>query len=78
MFVFYFLNVNKLLNYNDMKDFITKEKFEQYMNVQNEGKYNMLTESVEASKAANLTLEEYKEIIRDYSRYYDKFIGFNF
>ena len=61
-----------------MKEIITKEKFQKYMNVQNEGKYNMLTESVEASKAANLTLEEYKEIIRNYSDYYDKFIDFTF
>lgn len=59
-----------------MKEVITKEKFAKYMKVQKEGKYNMLTEGIDAANEAGLTFEEYKEIIRNYSNYYDEYSDF--
>ena len=54
---------------------ITKEQFLRYYKVQNDGKYDMITESNEAMVAANLTKEDYHRIQMNYSNYYDEYIN---
>jgi hypothetical protein len=45
---------------------VTKEKFESYVNVQEEGLYNMLSQH--AQEAAGLTKEEHLYIISNYGK----------
>lgn len=40
-----------------------------YEKVRREGRYNMITDIVSASKEAGLSLEEYKDVIRNYDEY---------
>lgn len=51
-----------------------KEKFERYEAVRVSGKYNMITECVAAAKEAGLTIEEYKDVIKNYSQYQAEYI----
>lgn len=53
---------------------ITKEHFLRYVKVQKSGKYNMITEWVDACNKANLTKEQYFEIIKNYSDLKEKYI----
>ena len=43
--------------------------YEKYLKVQKEGKYNMFTEATKAAKAAKLKIDEYMDILRNYSKY---------
>ena len=52
---------------------ITKEKFDRYVKVQRQGDYNMLTQSDLARGMANLTKEEYFDIINNYRKYQSQF-----
>lgn len=40
-----------------------------YEKVRRSGKYNMITDVVRASREAGLSLEEYKDVIRNYVEY---------
>ena len=51
-----------------------KEKFLRYRKVQMSGKYNMITEAKKAMKEANLTYDEYLDIIKNYSEYSKKYL----
>jgi len=50
---------------------ITKEQFLAYCKVQRSGKYNMMTQAVEASRAANLPYDIYMDIIWNYTTLYN-------
>lgn len=52
---------------------ITKEKFDRYVKVQRQGDYNMLTQADLARGMANLTKEEYYDIINNYLKYQKQF-----
>lgn len=54
---------------------ITKEDFLRYVKVQTEGRYNMIMDANEAMLAAGLSSNQYWDIIRNYSTYYNEFIG---
>lgn len=45
------------------------ENFKKYLRVQTEGNYNMITEARAAAMDAGLTMEEYKDVIHNYSTY---------
>lgn len=53
--------------------YITKEQFNQYLNVQRLGLFNMLTE--QARDMTNLTKEEFKYIIKHYTYLKDLYIN---
>lgn len=53
---------------------ITKEKFESYRRVQCSGMYNMVMQAREAMVAAGLNNEDYWDIIKNYNKYYEKFM----
>jgi len=53
---------------------ITKEKFLAYYKVQMSGKYNMIMEATAAMNDAGLNMEEYFNIINNYSKYYNKYV----
>jgi len=52
---------------------ITKDKFDRYVKVQRQGDYNMLTQANLARGMANLTKEEYYDIINNYAKYQKQF-----
>jgi len=52
---------------------ITKDKFDRYVKVQRQGDYNMLTQADLARGMANLTKEEYYDIINNYAKYQKQF-----
>ena len=54
---------------------ITKEKFESYRRVQYSGMYNMIMQAREAMVAAGLNKEDYWDIIKNYNKYYEKFMN---
>ena len=54
---------------------ITKEKFESYCRVQCSGMYNMVMQAREAMVAAGLNNEDYWDIIKNYNKYYEKFMN---
>ena len=45
------------------------ENFKKYLRIQTQGNYNMITEARAAAIDAGLTMEEYKDIIHNYSDY---------
>lgn len=49
------------------------EMYKRYEKVRLSGKFNMITESAPAMKAADLTQDEYLTVIHDYSEYRDKY-----
>ena len=51
---------------------ITEDKFRKYVEVQIEGKYNMLTN--DAMLATGLSKNDYIEIIQNFVKYYYKFL----
>ena len=53
--------------------YITKEQFNQYLNVQRLGYFNMLSE--QALDMTNLTKEEFKYIIKHYTYLKDLYIN---
>lgn len=53
---------------------INKERFLRYEKVRLSGKYNMITDANNARVKAGLTLEEYFEIIKNYSTYRKKYM----
>ena len=53
---------------------ITKEKFLAYYRVQMGGRYNMIMEATSAMTEAGLTKEEYFDIIKNYGKYYNKYV----
>lgn len=52
---------------------ITKEKFERFVRVQVEGRYNMYTEAMLAGQAAGLNHEDYYEVIDNYKDLMQKY-----
>ena len=52
---------------------ITKDQFLAYEKVRQSGKYNMVMEAAGAKQYAELTWDEYWEIIKDYSELKKKF-----
>ena len=50
-------------------NYYNSDKFKRYLKVQQSGQYNMITEATQAANSAGLTLEEYKDIIRNYNMY---------
>jgi len=52
---------------------ITKEKFDRYESVRESGRYNMIMEAIHAMAAANLTRDEYLEILKNHAQYREKF-----
>lgn len=52
---------------------ITKEKFDRYESVREGGQYNMIMDAVHAMAAANLTREEYLEVLKNHAQYREKF-----
>ena len=57
----------------DNEETITKEQFLRYVRIQKGGKYNMLTEWVDACREADLTEEQYFKIIKKYSDLKEKY-----
>lgn len=57
----------------DSEKTITKEQFLRYVKIQKGGKYNMLTEWVDACREADLTEEQYFKIIKNYSDLKEKY-----
>ena len=55
------------------KDDITKEMFDSYRRVQMGGKYNMIMDAEKARRDANLGMDEYMMIIKNYSEFSKKF-----
>jgi hypothetical protein len=53
---------------------ITKEKFLRYETVRKSGQYNMIMEANYAMNEANLTKEEYFDIIKNYGDYSKKYL----
>lgn len=53
---------------------VTKEQFMKYYTEQNSGKYNMITEAKKVMDKTKLTEEQYKDIIWNYSDYYNMYI----
>ena len=53
---------------------ITKEKFESYRRVQYSVIYNMVMQARESMVAAGLNKEDYWDIIKNYNKYYEKFM----
>lgn len=47
--------------------------FKQYLKVQKEGKYNMITEGELARRSANLTREQYIFVIDNYKELYTQY-----
>lgn len=54
---------------------ISKEKFMQFHSVHLEGKYDMITDSIEAMNIAGLLEDEYFNIIRNYNSLSNKYLG---
>lgn len=52
---------------------ITKEKFDRYELVRESGRYNMIMDAIHAMAAANLTRDEYMEILKNHAQYREKF-----
>lgn len=50
-----------------------KEKFERYEKVRRGGRFNMITESSRAAKAAGLSEDDYWEVISNYSELKEKY-----
>ena len=44
----------------------TKEEYEAFDKVRRSGKYNMITEAIEASNEANLSIDLYKLVLLNY------------
>ena len=53
---------------------ITKEQFMAYIKVQRSGKYNMMIQSVDAAKEANLPHDIYMDILWNYTSLYNRFM----
>lgn len=49
------------------------EMYKRYEQVRLGGKYNMITEAVDAMKEAGLTQDEYLTVIHNYSEFRDKY-----
>jgi len=45
---------------------VTKELFSKYVEIQREGKYNMIMDGVEVIALLGCTVDEYKEILKNY------------
>lgn len=45
------------------------EIYDRYVAVQNSGKFNMITDAVDAAKAAGLSLEDYRAVVANYNKY---------
>ena len=56
---------------------VTKEDFLKYYKVQMSGKYNMITQMSEVLVEAGINYHTYIEIISNYKKYYDKYVGSN-
>lgn len=52
---------------------ITEAQFKRYRNVQIRGRFNMITESIQAASAARLTCNEYLAIINNFGKLLAKF-----
>jgi mannitol/fructose-specific phosphotransferase system IIA component (Ntr-type) len=56
---------------------VTKEDFLKYYKVQMSGKYNMIMQMSEVLVEAGINYHTYIEIISNYKKYYDKYVGSN-
>jgi hypothetical protein len=45
---------------------VTKELFSKYVEIQREGKYNMIMDGAEVIALLGCTVDEYKEILKNY------------
>ena len=58
-----------------MEDNYLKECFIKYEKVRQSGKYNMITESSKAAKKAGLSIQDYMNVIRNYTTLHNKYGG---
>lgn len=59
--------LSSCLNDSQLKRYEALQWYRQYEAIRSSGAYNMITEAKDAAKAANLTMDQYKYVVNNYS-----------